>query len=60
MRRMDPPGAESPAMNEPDPRFLATLSDLHGPPLGESPIGAWATLEPSEELPDSPKMKRPI
>jgi hypothetical protein len=29
-------------MNEPAPVF-ATLVNLHGPPLRESPIGAWAT-----------------
>jgi hypothetical protein len=26
------------------PAFFATLNDLHGPPAGELPIGAWATL----------------
>ena len=26
-------------------RFFATLFDLHEPPQGEFPIGAWATLE---------------
>ena len=26
------------------PSFFATLNDLHGPPWGELPIGAWATL----------------
>ena len=40
---MHGPAPQSPhAMNEPA-QFVATLVNLHGPPLRESPIGAWAT-----------------
>ena len=34
-------------LNEPAPSF-ATLGYLHGPPPGESPIGAWATRSPAK------------
>jgi hypothetical protein len=40
----EPAGRSSPSLNEPAP-LLATLDNLHEPPLGEFPIGAWATIE---------------
>lgn len=43
MLRMGPPGVEPPANEWARPLF-ATLNDLHGPPAGELPIGAWATF----------------
>src|SRR5262249_25732376 len=44
---LDPLGRSLYCVNELAPPF-ATLGYLHGPPPGESPIGAWATRSPAK------------